>query len=307
MPLEGHWARVNTPLRKTTSRERRILRRSSRSCWPWPRSRAAIVAIGSSTPVHARGLRASGAAEHDGRRRLRSSAATRRASFCASTAAHTAPAERDRPAEVPRGRVLTERELNRALLARQLLLERGKVAHLRRSLERMGTLQAQYAPSMYIGLWSRIGGIRARAARPGAREAHRRPGNADAGHHPPGLGSRLLADRDRRAARPPRGLAERLLPEGLQRQADVGGRARAAQAARRRHDEPQGDPRAARVRQRRHQRGEHVARPASGCRPPGTWERRRADLYAASDRWLGEPPKKLDERRQGSSCWCGAI
>ena len=25
MPLEGHWKRVNTPLRKTTSRERRIL------------------------------------------------------------------------------------------------------------------------------------------------------------------------------------------------------------------------------------------------------------------------------------------
>ena len=25
MPLEGHWARVNTPLRKTTSREKRIL------------------------------------------------------------------------------------------------------------------------------------------------------------------------------------------------------------------------------------------------------------------------------------------
>jgi len=52
-------------------------------------------------------------------------------------------------------RVLTQRELNRALLARQMLLERAS-APLPRVLERMGGLQAQYAPSMYIGLWSRV-------------------------------------------------------------------------------------------------------------------------------------------------------
>jgi hypothetical protein len=45
--------------------------------------------------------------------------------------------------------------LNRALLARQMLLERVQ-APLPRVLERMGGLQAQYAPSMYIGLWSRV-------------------------------------------------------------------------------------------------------------------------------------------------------
>ena len=55
-------------------------------------------------------------------------------------------------------RTLTERELNRALLARQLLLERVK-APLPRVLERIGGLQAQYAPSMYIGLWSRVEGL----------------------------------------------------------------------------------------------------------------------------------------------------
>ena len=38
-------------------------------------------------------------------------------------------------------RVLTERELNRALLARQLLLERADVT-LPRALERIGFLQA---------------------------------------------------------------------------------------------------------------------------------------------------------------------
>jgi hypothetical protein len=45
-------------------------------------------------------------------------------------------------------RVLSQRELNRALLARQMLLERAAVG-LPRALERMGGLQAQYAPSMY--------------------------------------------------------------------------------------------------------------------------------------------------------------
>ena len=52
-------------------------------------------------------------------------------------------------------KTLTQRELNRALLARQTLLERT-TAPLPRVLERMGGLQAQYAPSMYIGLWSRV-------------------------------------------------------------------------------------------------------------------------------------------------------
>ena len=55
-------------------------------------------------------------------------------------------------------RTLTERELNRALLARQLLLERVKTP-LPRTLERIGGLQAQYAPSMYIGLWTRLEGF----------------------------------------------------------------------------------------------------------------------------------------------------
>jgi Winged helix DNA-binding domain len=39
-----------------------------------------------------------------------------------------------------------------------MLLERAR-APLPRVLERMGGLQAQYAPSMYIGLWSRVEGL----------------------------------------------------------------------------------------------------------------------------------------------------
>lgn len=52
-------------------------------------------------------------------------------------------------------RTLTERELNRALLARQMLLERADLP-LTKAVERMGYVQSQYAPSSYIGLWTRL-------------------------------------------------------------------------------------------------------------------------------------------------------
>ncbi|MEX0667753.1 MAG: crosslink repair DNA glycosylase YcaQ family protein, partial [Acidimicrobiia bacterium] len=55
-------------------------------------------------------------------------------------------------------RVLSTRQLNRALLARQMLLKRS-TASISRVLERMGGLQAQYAPATYIGLWSRTAGL----------------------------------------------------------------------------------------------------------------------------------------------------
>ena len=55
-------------------------------------------------------------------------------------------------------RVLSTRELNRALLARQLLLARSKLP-LTSALEQVGALQTQYAPSAYIALWSRLHGF----------------------------------------------------------------------------------------------------------------------------------------------------
>jgi winged helix DNA-binding protein len=52
-------------------------------------------------------------------------------------------------------RVLSTRELNRAVLARQLLLERSPLP-IARAVEQVAGLQTQYAPSAYIALWSRL-------------------------------------------------------------------------------------------------------------------------------------------------------
>jgi hypothetical protein len=52
-------------------------------------------------------------------------------------------------------RVQTLRELNRATLARQLLLERSALS-VPRVIERIGCMQAQWPPAPYVGLWSRL-------------------------------------------------------------------------------------------------------------------------------------------------------
>lgn len=68
-------------------------------------------------------------------------------------------------------RVLTLRELNRATLARQLLLDRRMLAPAA-AIERVAGLQAQWAPAPYVGVWTRVASFRRdaleRALRAGA-------------------------------------------------------------------------------------------------------------------------------------------
>jgi Winged helix DNA-binding domain len=56
-------------------------------------------------------------------------------------------------------RTLTPGELNRAVLARQLLLDRADLSPAQ-AAARLAGLQTQYAPSGYVGLWSRLRGFR---------------------------------------------------------------------------------------------------------------------------------------------------
>ncbi len=70
----------------------------------------------------------------------------------AAAAAGAGPGRIDPEPGVP---VLTTRDLNRAMLARQLLLERADLS-ITQALEQVAGLQTQYSPSGYIGLWARL-------------------------------------------------------------------------------------------------------------------------------------------------------
>jgi hypothetical protein len=59
-------------------------------------------------------------------------------------------------------RVLTLRELNRATLARQLLLERKRLSPPK-LVERLVGVQAQWPPAPYVGIWTRTTGFRREA------------------------------------------------------------------------------------------------------------------------------------------------
>ena len=56
-------------------------------------------------------------------------------------------------------RVLTVRELNRAALARQLLLQRKRLSPVA-VIERLVGMQAQWPPAPYVGIWTRMTGFR---------------------------------------------------------------------------------------------------------------------------------------------------
>ena len=174
--------------------------------------------------------------------------------------------------------------------ARPAAAARARAAGAARRARARGGIQAQYAPSMYFGLWSRHGGTSSRGADAGAREARGRPGHADAGHDPPRLAARLLAVRRRRPRGAPALGCARV--EGARRDGDGRGRphARAALAGgalpRKEVEALIGKPAA---------RGIHLWLDLVRVPPSGTWERRRADLFGAAADW-SPGPADPDER-----------
>jgi len=178
-------------------------------------------------------------------------------------------------------RTLTQQELNRTLLARQLLLQRARLP-IPRALERIGGLQAQYAPSMYIGLWSRLEGFH-RAALTRALE-HRTVVQATLMRATIHLVSKqdfwpfAVAIRE-----PRRRWWERTHPD---RPRDM-----VAAAKRLRRFLADGPRRRAELEEflgRERALGVGAYVDLVRAPPSGTWEQRRADLYAAAEDWVGQ-------------------
>jgi hypothetical protein len=179
-------------------------------------------------------------------------------------------------------RVLTPRELNRSLLERQSLLQRKRLA-LPRALERIGGIQAQYAPSMYIGLWSRLAGFE----RDGLTRALERRTVVQgtlmratihlvsrADYWPLALGVREA----RRAGWLRSHKGEPGRRDVVEAARTLRGRMRRGHRARRDLIEDLDS-----VRFNAAQLWLDVVR----VPPSGTWERRRADMYALAEEWIG--------------------
>lgn len=190
---------------------------------------------------------------------------------------------------------LTEADLNRTLLARQGLLARSD-GPIPDALEQMGGLQAQYAPSMYIGLWSRVAAF-SRADLTGALE------RAEVVQ---GTLQRDTIHLTSRADYWPYLIAVRgALQEWWLRLHREPGRLAAVESAavtvRQAFAERAGEPLHRRdldalvgVSDRALVQGLPLWLPMVRVPPSGTWDRRRADLYALAEDWVGPEPA-IDE------------
>ena len=181
-------------------------------------------------------------------------------------------------------RVLSAKELNRALLARQMLLERARIP-LPRALERMAGLQAQYAPSMYIGLWSRLEGFERDAlTRALERRSVVQATLMRATIH-------LVSKRDYWPFELGVQRARRDWFLRIGRDTVSGSQLTAAARKLRKHLDGGSSSRA----EIEELLGKPLARVVGmeldlvRVPPSGTWERRRADLYAAAEDWIGPP------------------
>jgi hypothetical protein len=178
---------------------------------------------------------------------------------------------------------ITRRGLNRALLARQLLLERSTKT-IPKVLEAMGGLQAQYAPSMYIGLWSRMESFeRAQLTRALERRSVVQGTLMRTTIH-------LVSAGDYRPF--VAGFADARREWWLRTHKNVATELEMAAAARKLRKALGSKA------MRSSEIEDLLGKPIAGgvglwidlvrVPPSGTWERRRADIYAAADEWIGK-------------------
>jgi hypothetical protein len=194
-------------------------------------------------------------------------------------------------------RVLTTADLNRALLARQFLLERSKLA-LPKALDRIGGIQAQYAPSSYIGLWSRLEkfelgdltrALERRTVVQGTllRSTIHLVSAKD-------YWAFAIGTREARQEAWLRFDKKRLSESDLNAAAKEVRKALAGKVLRR-------DELLDLARKRDPERPTHLWNGLAAwielvrAPPSGTWERRRADLYALADEWLDAPTATPEE------------
>jgi hypothetical protein len=183
-------------------------------------------------------------------------------------------------------RTLSIRALNRALLARQLLLQRSDLS-LTRAVERLAGLQAQYAPSPYIGLWSRLQGFRRGALTTAlvGREAVQATLMRSTIHVVSARDYPLMAEGIRRGRRDwwLRAQGHRFEARDMEAAARRL-RTHLADGPRRRNElvallQADGFPPAAWT-------GAGLWLDMVRVPPSGTWEQRRADLYGLADGWI---------------------
>jgi hypothetical protein len=188
-------------------------------------------------------------------------------------------------------RTLTARELNRALLARQLLLERSPKSVIR-ALEAVGGLQTQNATGGYVGLWTRLEKFDMADLTKALEERRVVQGTmmritihlVSAGDYP------FVAA----GTRPSRRAAWLRYHQGRATEADVEKAATAAKKALAAGPLSRKDLKPF-VESTTVWNGVNALHDVLRVPPSGTWERRRADIYALAADWLGPNGATEDE------------
>lgn len=183
-------------------------------------------------------------------------------------------------------RTLTQGHLNRALLARQQLIEPAS-GPIPAVLERTAGLQAQYAPAMYIGLWSRVDGLHRDAVTEALNQ--RRVVQATLLRSTIHLVSRRDYWPFAVAIRKPRRDWYLRITKGHPSEAELAGAAERLRAAF--ADGPLRQAEIDRLIGARLRTGAGMWIDLVRVPPSGTWERRRADLYTSAEQWLGPEPE----------------